>query len=317
MGIRQFTPDDGILHSDNTIGVGIVGVTHDDVNLFPLITFASTNYLSSFECLALDTTTATLTRQAPCTPQKAICKSKLAQTEAEEFVSEMTPKFYYPRLSRTPTPFSGANRHHLELNDFVYTAEKRLDVDFPRKVVISGLAIETMKSKYLKAFTLEHTKSDYVAPDVFEPLALKADSPIEFFVFNGDPNSADLSDVISRRILFPWPLLTRRIRLRVTQGASDVALKLDFIGKTAEKQNIAERRLEPNRFAYDVPAVNFAPDDESQFAIDGRICPNGEISIEGRFGGVDFNDPEPTGDGWERKYRNWKARESRNLGRDT
>ena len=78
VGYRQYIPDHGILHSDNSIGIGIPLITHDPSGT-PFITDESSNYISNDECLIFDTNLGQLVRNVACINAKAICKSKIGK----------------------------------------------------------------------------------------------------------------------------------------------------------------------------------------------------------------------------------------------
>ena len=293
VGYRSFQSHDGILHSDNSIGIGLPGITHDPNTWNPLI--PSSDYINDAACLTTDTANGgSLTMHTPCIAAKAICKARVSASLVREILSGIEPEFYYPRLAGNPLEFAGINPYHLELKDFLYSPEKRLEIEFPLKVVLTGISVETQKGKHLQSFSMAYAKTAFVAPEEFTPVALRPDSPAKFYSFDDDSLSAE-GDLLKRDIMFPWPILAQRFRLIVVDGSADVVVKLDFFGRTAGKQNSGEGRLEPTLFHYDIPHFNYADDASNQFPIPAKICPNGEIYLRGKFRGDLYSDPQPLG----------------------
>ena len=53
-------------------------------------------------------------------------------------------------------------------------------------------------------------------------------------VFNVYHSAAPPSSVVSKEIQFPYPVMTRVLRLNVVEGAPDIDVKIDLLGEDAE-----------------------------------------------------------------------------------
>ncbi len=63
-----------------------------------------------------------------------------------------------------------------------------------------------------------------------------------FEVAPGDLN--EFEDVVKRRLFFPRPLFTRRVKMYVEDAAPDVLMKLDFVGNGRADQYSRELNIE-------------------------------------------------------------------------
>ena len=94
--------------------------------------------------------------------------------------SKVMPKFDSLLLSQepiasfppSPAPF------FLELQDYQFEAPRFLDVMVPKKIVLNGLRIETLKGNHLQTFFLQNSKFEHVSPGIFEDIYLKSGEPI-------------------------------------------------------------------------------------------------------------------------------------------
>ena len=76
IGYRSYHPDEGIIHSDYSIGVGIPFVTTDK-NGDSIISLTQSYNLDLTECLVFSASSKKLEVKTPCIPAKAICKTML------------------------------------------------------------------------------------------------------------------------------------------------------------------------------------------------------------------------------------------------
>ena len=85
-----------------------------------------------------------------------------------------------------------------------------MDFTFPFKYVIKSMVIDTDVDKYLRAFTLQSSETDYISKGFMSDVEHCKGQQVEFTVF--ETPGADLlgnNPVLSRVIHFPKPLFTR------------------------------------------------------------------------------------------------------------
>ena len=167
--------------------------------------------------------------------------------------------------SGNPAAISANAPFHFQLDPDEFVLRKYIELTLPHQVMIAGLKIYTPKSLAMKRFNFKYSNQEILFPGEYQEFQNDPQNSmvvqkmvlfLSYFILDGFPfflktyniyygDVAVQPNEMERTFIFPQPIVTRKFKMEVIEGAATVAFKMDLIGKNGEQKYDNDPNLEP------------------------------------------------------------------------